>query len=254
MWQAFKLTETALRRSNRSVGIRRFTNFLPVAQVIQPFPRIRHSHTSLTDHTMTISWEEYRQARLYDAAARGQASSVEQMLTDGVDPDWCNPEDGLTPLHIAALKGRSECVFSLLHAGADIYATGSHGCTALDLFLEQKTLFKVCDRMFTSRNYKDCFAFLRKAHADCEDRVKGMDEYQGVVIINPGEELDLVHDDVPEVVRREMMRRSSSIADSRRTSEEEPRDLEARCLVKTEVLRLSGSELEQPLRVLDIEA
>tara|TARA_B100000767_G_C19547615_1_gene443518 strand:+ start:110 stop:721 length:612 start_codon:yes stop_codon:yes gene_type:complete len=203
---------------------------------------------------MTISWEEYRSARLYDAAARGQTTSVQQMLTDGVDPDWCNPEDGLTPLHIAALKGRSECVFSLLHAGADIYATGSHGCTALDLFLEQKTLFKVCDRMFTSRNYKDCFAYLQKAHADCEDRVKAMDEYRGVVVINPGEELGLVRDDVPEHVRREMMRRSSSIADSRRTTEEEPDAPEARCLVRNEVLRLSGSELEQPMRLLEVEA
>ena len=123
-----------------------------------------------------------------------------------------------------------------------------------DLFLEQKTLFKVCDRMFTSRNYKDCFAYLQKAHADCEDRVKAMDEYRGVVVINPGEELGLVRDDVPEHVRREMMRRSSSIADSRRTTEEEPDAPEARCLVRNEVLRLSGSELEQPMRLLEVEA
>ena len=217
-------------------------------------------HTFLIPVRMSVmagpaqEWEEYRSARLHDAAAYGELACLDKLLSEGTDPDWVNPATGLTPLLIASMNGRAKCVLSLLHAGADIYATGSHGCTALDLFLEQKTLFKVCDRMFTSRNYKDCFAFLRKAHADCEDRVKGMDEYQGVVIINPGEELDLVHDDVPEVVRREMMRRSSSIADSRRTSEEEPHDLEARCLVKTEVLRLSGSELEQPLRVLDIEA
>lgn len=197
---------------------------------------------------MTISWEEYRSARLYDAAARGQTTRVSEMLSEGANPDWCNPDDGLTPLHIAALKGRAECVLSLLHAGADIYATGAHDCTALDLFLEQKTLFKVCDRMFTSRNYKDCFSYLQKAHIDCEDRSKAMDEYQGVVVINPGDELGLVREEVPDAVR-ELMRRSST--ESRRTSEVEPDAVEARDLLRAEVRRLSGAELEQPLRRLE---
>ena len=107
-----------------------------------------------------------------DAAARGELRHVHDLLEEGVDPDWCSPEDGLTPLHIAALKGRAECLLRLLRAGADIYATGAHGCTALDLFEQQKILFRVCDKLFQSRSYKNCRTYLMQAHADCQHRAE----------------------------------------------------------------------------------
>ena len=67
---------------------------------------------------MATTWEDYRSGRLYDAAARGEVASVREMLDDEVNPDWCNLVDGLTPLHIAALKGRAECVLAWAASGA----------------------------------------------------------------------------------------------------------------------------------------
>ena len=222
-------------------------------------------------------WEDYRSARLYDAAARGRTASVNDQLGEGVNPDWCNPEDRLTPLHITALKGRAGCVLLLLRAGADIYATGTHGCTVLDLFLEQRTLFRLCDRFFTSRNYKDCQAYLEKAHADCQHRAKDMEKYQGVVVINPGEELGLVREKVSKEVRdvwRHGSSRSSSSTSSARASESEHElseevelgeelceevceavRMEARDEVRAAFWRLKHSKvvLEQPSHDLDLD-
>ena len=54
----------------------------------------------------------------YYAAARGQEATLDKLLSEGGNPDWFNPQDGLTPLQIAALKGRAACVYRLLVAGA----------------------------------------------------------------------------------------------------------------------------------------
>ena len=71
------------------------------------------------------AWAGYLSSQVYYAAARGQQGALCKLLTEGANPDWYNPEDGLTPLQIAALKGRAECVHRLLVAGADIFATGA---------------------------------------------------------------------------------------------------------------------------------
>tara|TARA_B100000795_G_scaffold149415_1_gene111909 strand:+ start:282 stop:860 length:579 start_codon:yes stop_codon:yes gene_type:complete len=155
---------------------------------------------------MTVCWEEYRSGILYAATASGQAASVHKLLSEGVNPDWFNPKDGLTPLHIAALEGRAECVLSLLRAGADIYATDAHGCTALDFCTEQRWSTR-------RRNYKHCSAYLRKAHADCQDRSSSMEEYQGIVVVHPGEELGLVREEVREEVRDAVAWRLSTTAE-----------------------------------------
>ena len=78
-------------------------------------------------------WETYRSARLYDAAAFGDLACLDKLLSEGTDPDWVNPATGRTPLLIASMNGRAECVLSLLSAGADIYAADSQGSTALEL-------------------------------------------------------------------------------------------------------------------------
>ena len=64
-------------------------------------------------------------AQVYYAAACGHLVTLCKLLSEGADPDWYNPEDGLTPLQIACLKGRAACVHRLLVAGADIFATGT---------------------------------------------------------------------------------------------------------------------------------
>lgn len=150
-------------------------------------------YSFVVERTSTQEWEEHRSERLYDAAARGQVASVDKLLGEGANPDWISPKDGLTPLLTATLNGRAECVLSLLRAGADIYATGAQGCTALDLFVKLKTMFRLCEKFIRSRNYKDCYAYLMKADDDCRRRSLGeVSNYQGVVVVHPGSEMGLV--------------------------------------------------------------
>ena len=101
----------------------------------------------------TAEQEHHLSERLYDAAARGSEVTVDRLLGEGVNPEWINPEGGLTPLLVATMNGREKCVLSLLRAGADIYATGAQGATALDLFVKLKTLFRLCNKLFRNRNY-----------------------------------------------------------------------------------------------------
>ena len=178
---------------------------------------LRLPPTILSHLSQDQDYEDYRSGKLYDAAARGELRHVHELLEEGVDPDWCCPEDGLTPLHIAAMKGRAECLLRLLRAGADIYATGAHGCTALDLFKLQKIPFWICDTLFQGRSYRDCRTYLRQAHADCQRRAKEAAEYKGIVVIHPGEELGIlrevceVSEEVREEVRRFRLRKETDI-------------------------------------------
>ena len=51
----------------------------------------------------------------------------------------------------------------------------------------------MCDKLFSSRNYKHVLAYLEKADADCQLRSRGqMLDYQGLVVVHPGSELSLV--------------------------------------------------------------
>ena len=139
-------------------------------------------------------YEDHRSEELYDAAARGDLRHVHELLEEGVDPDWCSPVDGLTPLHIAATKGRAECLLRLLRAGADIYATGARGCTALDLLEQQRIPLWIWDTLFQGRSYGDCRTYLMQAHADCQRRAKEAAEYKGVVVRHPGKELGILRE------------------------------------------------------------
>ena len=57
-----------------------------------------------------VTWEEYRSRKLYIAAAGGQVARVDSLLDEGdADPDWLNPESGLTPLLVATMNGRAAC-------------------------------------------------------------------------------------------------------------------------------------------------
>ena len=130
--------------------------------------------------------------QLYCCAARGHVRNLCKLLLSGVDPDWHNPLDGLTCLQVAALEGRAECVHHLLLAGADIHATHSQGCTALDLYVQHKLLIRVLDKLVSTRNYKGCLEYLEKADADCQRRFHATTEYQGIVVIHPSDQLGLV--------------------------------------------------------------
>ena len=52
--------------------------------------------------------------------------------------------------------------------------------------------FRVCDKLFRTRNYTHTLEYLEKADADCQRRSREqMFDYQGVVVVHPGSELGL---------------------------------------------------------------
>ena len=59
--------------------------------------------------------------------------------------------------------------------------TGREGCTALDLFVKFRKTFLICGRLFRSRDYKACLAYLAKAHADCQHRELAVAQYHSYV-------------------------------------------------------------------------
>ena len=174
----------------------------------QHIATLRLPPTVISQLSQDQDYEDYRSGKLYDAAAQGELRQVHDLLEEGVHPDWCSPEVGLTPLHIAAMKGRAECLLRLLRAGADIYATGAQGCTALDLFEQQKIPFCFCDTLFQGRSYRDCRTYLMQAHADCQRRAKEAAEYKGIVVLHPGKELGILREvcEVREEVHEEVHR------------------------------------------------
>ena len=77
-----------------------------------PPPYLRLGVYNVPGTGRAVSWEEWRSSKLYDAAASGCAANVDSLLgVEGrvADPDWLNPEGGLTPLLVATMNGRAAC-------------------------------------------------------------------------------------------------------------------------------------------------
>ena len=49
------------------------------------------------------------------------------------DPNVVDPEDGRTPVHLAAWKGHSKCLKLLLRKGGDLQLQDDHGKTPISL-------------------------------------------------------------------------------------------------------------------------
>ena len=128
------------------------------------------------------------------------------LLAEGANPNWACPEDGRTPLHLAAQRNESDMILGLLRAGADIHATDLRGRNAFQLFVERKRVFGRMLFLWSTASY-DSFAHLRQAyHAessvnsnvrsrrggeDQSDAISRVVEYEGVAVIHPGGELGL---------------------------------------------------------------
>lgn len=91
---------------------------------------------ALTVGLTTWDAQRVRAEPIHDAARNGDVAEVKRLLA--LDPSFANLVDteaknnGVTPLHYAAEKGRKAVAQMLLAAGADIDARGSMG-TALEL-------------------------------------------------------------------------------------------------------------------------
>ena len=144
-----------------------------------------HLRPAGVDWMMTCSWDDYLSRSLYESAARGQVRTFNQLLAEGVNPNWCRPDDGSTPLHIAAQKGRSSFVLGLLRAGADTCARDARGRTALDVCRERTTLFS------NTASSNDCALCLTQARNSQAAARSQFAAYEGIAVIHPGEEIDL---------------------------------------------------------------
>ena len=133
---------------------------------------------------MTCSWDVYLSQSLYEATARGQIRTFNQLLAEGANPNWHRPEDGSTPLHAAAQKGRSSFVFGLLRAGADTYALDAQGRTALDMLRERTT-------RFSTASSNDCARYLTQARNSQAATSSQVAKYEGIAVIHPGEEMHI---------------------------------------------------------------
>jgi ankyrin repeat protein len=72
---------------------------------------------------------------LCSAAAAGDLTRMNELLTEGVSPD-ARDQRRSTPLFYAAGHGRINAAARLLDAGADINARNLDGCTVLDSILQ----------------------------------------------------------------------------------------------------------------------
>ena len=76
---------------------------------------------------------------LHDAAHRGNAEKVRELLRAGTPVDSVNRE-GATPLHWAAFQGHLDVAKLLLNSGADVNAMTKKGSTPLRLATSHKKI------------------------------------------------------------------------------------------------------------------
>jgi len=77
---------------------------------------------------------------IHDAARDGNIEAVKQHLAAGTDVNTKNDRNGWTPLHWAALYGRTEVAELLIAKGAGVNAMNENGETRLDYAVtEHKT-------------------------------------------------------------------------------------------------------------------
>ena len=68
---------------------------------------------------------------LHYASRSGHPDTIRVLLENGADPNAATPTGKVTPLHRAAYMGHTDCVELLLERGADPGLTDSDGMTAL---------------------------------------------------------------------------------------------------------------------------
>ena len=124
------------------------------------------------DHSVAVTLlENGRLGRMaYNAASGGENDELERLIALGADIEWKNPdEEGATPIMVAAAKGHSDCVVTLLSANAQVDAKAEkNGVTAL--------------MAAAAEGHLDCVSALLIADAQVD--VKGMEELDGVTALH----------------------------------------------------------------------
>ncbi len=78
------------------------------------------------------SWLFGSDGALFRAAARGDASLIEELIASGANVNASSLR-GFTPLHRAAQHGHANAASILLKRGANVHATTVDGATPLDM-------------------------------------------------------------------------------------------------------------------------
>ena len=71
------------------------------------------------------------QHNLWQAAAKGDLSSIKDAIDDGVDTKALDPQFGITPLAWATMSGQTDAAKLLIEKGADVDGRNRDGATAL---------------------------------------------------------------------------------------------------------------------------
>ena len=73
---------------------------------------------------------------IIDAAKSNDSKLMKQLLEVGIDPNFTEDTEGITPLHFAILHHSLEVIPLLIESGANIYAQSVCGEPPIDLALE----------------------------------------------------------------------------------------------------------------------
>ena len=89
--------------------------------------------TAITNVCNTCNCQTAGRTPLHYAALHGRSAAVEELIKQGAAHGACDNRGGYTPLHLAADAGQCEVISRLFELGADLEAVSIKGWTPLAL-------------------------------------------------------------------------------------------------------------------------
>ena len=98
-----------------------------------------------------------KNAELLDAAIKNDVQCVKKLLKQGADPNYCEDQCMIRPLHFACSYNSIDVLFYLIKAGANTQAKTSDGSTPLDI-AKQLNHKKIIEKLnFLTNNLTQLF-------------------------------------------------------------------------------------------------
>lgn len=162
---------------------------------------------------MVATWQ------LYNAAARGQVATVNELLAQDANPAW-RDNFGFSPLHIAAKNGHTAVVEALLERSVDVNSSSTDGTTALMAAVSTgrnevvaillgagahiyqtdrggRNALQQCvaraRRRRPRRSHIECLRLLFERHQQELERARPDAAAMPVMVVHPGDEFSLAH-------------------------------------------------------------